>query len=380
MNPAIARENNTNEAVLFMALDIGKNNWMAAFGNGKKVRKKSLPARDLERAVEEIDNSKRKLGLPDSARVVCCYEAGRDGFWIHRWMSAIGVECLLVDPGSIERNTKGKSAKTDRLDAEKLLRKLVDYHYGDRKVWSVVNVPSDEVEDERLIHRELQRLKGEKTRLVVRIRSLLFQQGICFDDRIGTKFCEEVKAFRRWDKTPLPSNVSGEIERIYDRLDLLNKQITQITKERQQRIEKPKTKRDRIAAMLITLMGVGETSAWLLATEFFGWRSFKNGKQVGSLAGLTGTPHSSGASNKELGISKAGNVRVRWLAIELAWSWLRWQPQSALSKWFAERFGGTGKRMKRVGIVASARKLLVLLWRFVEFGEVPEGARVKVVA
>ena len=369
---------NANEAILFMAFDLSKNNWVTAFGAGKRIRRRAIPARDLKRVEEEIEKAKVKLNLPASARVVCCYEAGRDGFWIQRWLRSIGVKCYVVDPGSIERNQKGKQAKTDRLDAQKLLRKLMDYEYGNHQVWRVVRVPDEDDENERYVHRELQRLKKERSRLIIRLRSLLFQQGICFDGHVGLKFVEQVEQFQRWDGSALPSHLKKELFRCRERVTVLDSQIADIRREREQRLLTPKTKIEKIAALLITLMGVGETSAWLLSSEFFGWRSFKNGKQVGALSGLTGTPHASGNSSKELGISKSGNVRIRWLAIELAWSWLRWQPQSALSKWFRERFGSLGKRMRRIGIVAVARKLLVLLWRFVEFGEVPLGAVMKV--
>jgi transposase len=207
---------------------------------------------------------------------------------------------------------------------------------------------------------------------------LLMSQGLC-DVKFGRAFEESLSKLELWDGGPLPVHLEREILRIRERIELVERQISEIRKARARWLEQPSTEADLCAEKLYRIKAVGENSAWLFSTEFFAWREFKNGKQVGALGGLTGTPHASGNMSRERGISKAGNARVRRMAVELAWSWQRWQPQSALTKWFKERFGSGGSRMRRIGIVALARKILVALWRYLEFGEVPEGAVLKVV-
>jgi transposase len=369
--------NNTKIETLYIAMDLSKKTWVIAFGDGKKIRRQTVVARDLEGMKDAIKKEKYKLKLDDKCKVVSCYEAGRDGFWIHRWLKSIGVENNVVDAASIEKSSR-KTAKTDRLDSEFLLRKLIQYYRDDDlKVWRVVNVPDEKVENERLSHRELQRLKKERSRLVTRLRSQLFSQGIVFDDNINGTFLTKFKKLRNWKKEPVTDSVKKEVLRLHGRIAQLELHIKEILDERALKLKSPETQIEKTAALLISLCGIGDTSAWLLASEFFGWRKFKNGRQVGSLAGLTGIPYASGDVHKESGITKAGNPRIRWIAIELAWSWTRWQPNSYLTKWFNERFGKDSGRMRRVGIVALARKLLVALWKFVDFGEVPNDAVMK---
>ena len=369
--------NNTKTETLYIAMDLSKKTWVIAFGDGQKIRRQTVVARDFEGMKNAIKKAKYKLKLADKCKVVSCYEAGRDGFWIHRWLESIGVENKVVDAASIEKSSR-KTAKTDRLDSEFLLRKLIQYYRDDDlKVWRVVNVPDEKVENERLSHRELQRLKKERSRLVTRLRSQLFSQGIVFDETINGTFLAKFKKLRNWKKEPVTGSVKKEVLRLHERIAQLDLHIKEILDERALKLKSPKTQIEKTAALLISLCGIGDTSAWLLASEFFGWRKFKNGRQVGSLAGLTGIPYASGDVHKESGITKAGNPRIRWIAIELAWSWTRWQPNSYLTKWFNERFGKDSGRLRRVGIVALARKLLVALWKFIDFGEVPNGAVMK---
>lgn len=264
--------------------------------------------------------------------------------------------------------------KTDRLDAESLVRMLIRYEKGERTLWRVAKVPSEVEEDERRLHREIQRLKKERTSHCNRIRGLLVLHGVRLGRRIVGIALERL---RTWDGKELPAALREELLRECDRLSVLEKQIKELEKTQEQRVKIPQTASDHVAKTLHQLRGVGPVSSWILSKEFFGWRTFHNRREVGALAGLTGTPYSSGTSERDQGISKAGNVRVRWVMIELSWRWLQFQPGSALSKWFWGRFGHGNGRMRRIGIVALARKLLVALWKYLDHGEIPEGAALK---
>ncbi len=252
---------------------------------------------------------------------------------------------------------------------------LVRYWGGERGLWSVVRVPSVEEEDARRGHREMERLKKERTIHRNRLRSLLVTQGIRLEP--GRDFPKRLERLSLWNSRPLPPELKGELEREYSRLKLVEEQLRLLEKTRAQRLEQGRAQSLRRVAQLMLLRAMGPSSAWVLVQEFFGWRRFRNRRELASLAGLTGTPYDSGASRRNQGISKAGNRRVRTMMIELAWLWLRYQPDSALSRWFRERFAGGGSRMRRVGIVALARRLLIALWRYLEEGLVPEGAELK---
>lgn len=245
---------------------------------------------------------------------------------------------------------------------------LVRYEAGEKRVWSVVRVPSPEAEDARRLDREWGRLKKERTAHVNRLRGLLATAGLRLQP--STSFLEDLA------ESPVQAGLRGELERQYERLALVEKHLRKLELERYGRMKKPEDAADRKAAQLHRLKGIGETSAWLLAKEFFGWRTFANRREVGAAAGLTGTPYDSGGGKREQGISKAGSKRVRTTMVQLAWRWLRWQPQSELALWFQKRFAYGGSRARRVGIVGVARKLLIALWRYVEQGVVPEGALV----
>jgi transposase len=306
--------------------------------------------------------------------VASCYEAGRDGFWLHRWLLAQNVNNVVVDPASIEVERRRRKRKTDRMDAIKLLNRLIRHNWGE-KVWSVVRVPSEENEDARRIHRERERLVRERGQHQSRIRALLSTQGICTE-----KLNRVVLELRgRAASGPLPRHLHGEIKRELERLELLKEQIKAIEVELKE-VTAGTSTTAAAARQLGGLKGIGMVGAQVLGFEFFGWRSFNNGREVGALAGLTGTPFNSGAQEREQGISKAGNRRVRAVMTELSWGWLRHQPQSALSQWYQRRFGSGPGRLRRVGIVALARRLLVALWRFVAQGVVPEGALLRCAA
>ena len=360
-----------NENVLYMAMELGDKKWRLRFGDARKVRDKSVPAGDQVGLRRAIATAKERLGLREEAPVRSCYEAGRDGFWIHRFLAKEGIENLVVDPASIEVNRRERRAKTDRLDAEKLLVMLIRYWvYGEKTVWKVVHIPSERAESERRPHRELDGLTKERTAHSNRIRSLLVTQGI----RIGNPLTHDLSALKDWEGKPLAAELLVELQRDQQRLKLLQEQIRGLERMKLKRLTHPETEADSKAQKLMQLRGVGPVSSWLLAKEFFAWRQFRNRRQVGALAGLTGTPYDSGGSVRDQGISKSGSRWVRKTAVELAWGWIRFQPHSSLTRWFYSRFGHGNKRLRRVGIVALGRKLLVALWRYVEFDEMPEGA------
>jgi transposase len=362
-----------NGPVLHMALELGLAGWKLAFtvGLGQASRLRSVRARDQAAVLDEIAKAKERFGLPADAPVVSCYEAGRDGFWVHRWLVSVGVSNHVVDSASIEVNRKKRRAKDDGLDADSLVRLLVRYCLGEKKVWSVVRVPSPEAEDRRRLHRELLSLKDERTRLINQMKGLLIGQGVVLR-QITAEFLAWLSAARCADGSPVPPELQAELQRTYERWQLLQRQINGLETEQRRRIRNDATPEVEMVRQLLRLRGIGRCGAWMLVKELFGWRQIANRKQLGGLLGLTPTPYTSGTSRREQGISKAGNKRLRRLMIELAWSWRRLQPGSELSLWFERRFG-QGPRQRRLGIVALARKLVIALWRYLTTGEVPRG-------
>ncbi|HOO21916.1 MAG TPA: IS110 family transposase [Kiritimatiellia bacterium] len=358
-----------------MAMELSASKWGLAFSNEEKVRQVVVMAGDRAGLLAQVQRAKEKLGLSADAAVICCYEAGRDGFWIHRFLDREGIRNHVVDAASIEVNRRKRRVKTDRVDAESLVRMLMRYEKGERTLWRTAKVPSEAEEDERRLHREIQRLKKERTSHSNRIRGLLVLQGVRLGR--GAVAALAVDRLRTWEGKALPAALGEELRRECDRLRVLEDQIKALEKTQAERIKTPQTASDRVAGRLSQLRGVGPVSSWILSKEFFGWRTFRNRREVGALAGLTGTPYCSGSSERDQGISKAGNVRVRWVMIELSWRWLQFQPASALSKWFWDRFGRGNGRTRRIGIVALARKLLVALWKYLDHGEIPQGAVLK---
>ena len=372
MNPAALRnEDSASVPVLYMALELSNKSWRLALSDGARRRQVSVPAADLMQLSEAVAKAKERFGMPACARVVSCYEAGRDGFWLHRHLRSVGIENEVIDAASIEVSRRLRHVKTDRLDGDRLLDKLIRHHAGERGGWSVVRVPSVDEEDAKRLHRELERLKRERLAHRVRMQSLLVMQGIKLKIR-GTL---RLGGLTLWDGRPLPVELKAELEREQQRLVLVERQIGSLETERRQRLREPKTEAERSIVQLMRLGAIGPTSAWLLVMEFFGWRALRNRREVAALAGLVGTPYNSGDSERDQGISKAGNRRVRAMMVEIAWLWLRFQPKSALSQWYHRRFAGGGLRMRRIGIVALARRLLIALWRYLADGVIPEDAR-----
>jgi transposase len=363
--------------VLHLAFELGQTRWKLGFttGLGQRPRERTIAARDLGKVAEEIGRAKERFGLAPDAPVVSCYEAGRDGFWLHRYLVAQGIASHVVDSASIEVNRRRRRAKSDRLDVGKLLFQLVRYRAGERKVWSVVHVPTEAAEDGRQAHRELLTLKRDRARVTNRIKGLLANQGVVVE--VTGDFPELVAQVRRWDGSPLPAGLHARLEREWAKVTLLTDQIHVLEAERQAALRTSADPGVERVRQLLRLRGIGTNSAWLYVVEFFGWRAFRNRREVGALAGLTPTPYQSGEASREQGIGKAGNRYIRAMAIEIAWGWLRFQPASELSRWYEARFGQGSSRVRRIGIVALARRLLVELWRYLETGAVPAGAVLK---
>lgn len=364
-----------HSANLYVALELSRKNWKVGFSDGKtpKIREVTIEAGDMERFRSEIEKAKKKFGLCESVRVRSCYEAGREGFWVHRALTGMGIENIVVDAASIEVNRRQRRTKTDRMDVQKLVRQLIRYWRGEQEVWRVVRVPSREAEDRRQLHRDMEILKNERKQHRVRIQALLFTQGI--NAKVGPHFLKKLDQLGCWDGEPIPSEMKHRIEAEYHRLQLVEVQIREAKKLQAQQI-KAGTE-DRVlekVRKLQQLIGLGMGSSWIFVMELFGWRTFRNRRQVAGAIGLTPTPYNSGDSVREQGISRAGNRRVRKLSIEIAWCWLRLQPNSHLSQWYKQRFGSGGARMRRIGIVAMARRLVIDLWRYLESGTVPQGA------
>lgn len=376
MKEATQRMEYTTEPVLYLAFELGNAKWKLGFSIGlaQKARRRSMDARDLVALREEIGLAKKRFRLPETAEVKSCYEAGRDGFWLDRYLEEKGHENLVVDSASIEVNRRAKRVKTDRIDVGKLLNMLIRYHGGEEKVWSVVHVPSVEEEDMRHLHRQMCKFKVDRTRHRCRIEGVLASQGVKVP--MHADFLDKLEAVRTWDGRRLPAGVCARVKREYAALQYVAEQIKNLEKERKELIEESEHPSVVQVRQLMMLRAIGPNSAWLFVMEFFGWRQFRNRREVGALAGLTPTPYQSGGESREQGISKAGNRWVRGMAIEIAWCWLRYQPDSELTHWFYERFSGS-KRTRKIGIVAVARRLMVALWRYLEMGEIPAGAELK---
>ncbi len=360
---------------LYMAMELSNSRWKLGFSDGRGCRRKSIEARAKAGLLDEVAAARRKFGLSEEAPVVCCYEAGRDGHWIHRWLSGEGFEVLEIDSSSIETSRRRRRVKTDRVDVEKLLDLLLRYASGFRRAFSVVRVPSAEAEAAQRLHRERDYLKSQRTRISNRLKSLLVAQGIV-EVSLKGDFAVRLERLEGADGRALSAPLKAELLRLHAQYRLYAEQLAAL--EAAYGEERDSSSRvGELRRRLETLKAVGPHSSRVLAAEVFAWRRFANGKQVGAMSGLTPTPSQSGDVDREQGISKAGNRRVRGVMIELGWMWLRWQPDSALSQWYRRRFASGGRRLRRIGIVALARKLLIALWRYVEFGELPAGAVLK---
>lgn len=362
---------------LYLAFELGSTKWTLGFTTSpaQRPRVRRIAAGDLVALQNEMLTAKARLGVPLEAPVRSCYEAGRDGFWIHRWLMAQGIENVVVDSSSIEVNRRARRAKTDRLDVGKLLALLLRWAQGERKVWSVVHVPPPDVEAARQLTREIDTVREDRKRVRNRIQALLATQGIRV--ALGPHFPAQVPELRTGDGRPVPAPWRARLAREWAHLQVIEARMRTLTAERAARIADGEDRVAAVAQQLCRVRGIAETSAAVFSAELFGTRTFANARQLGALTGLVPVPYRSDQRVQDQGISKAGRADLRRLGIQLAWGWVRWQPDSALTQWFTRRFANAGGRSRRIGIVAVARKLLIALWRFVAQGVVPEGAVLK---
>lgn len=368
---ALPEQDTAIQAELYMSFELSDKKWQLTMTDSRRGSSRySVEAGDTAAVAQCIAKARERCKLQPQAKVHSCYEAGRDGWWLHRWLLKQGIDNIVVDSASIEVNRHARRAKTDRLDGDKLLSMLLRHRAGER-VWSVLHEPSAEDEDARRAHRELARLAKERTAHTNRISSLLVLHNLRPHVIIGGRDWG-----RWWERHcgQVPPALRAEIERESARLALVKQQVKALEAARRQELAAGK---QPLVAHLARLRAIGPRGAWILVKELFGWRRFSNRRELAGCLGLTPTPYASGDSQIEQGISKAGNKRARALLVELSWGWLRLQPASALSQWFNRRFAAGGKRMRRVGIVALARRLAIALWRYLEHGEIPNGAVLK---
>lgn len=362
---------------LYIGIELSAAKWLLSFRTSfTKCRNKTIDAWNIESLKEIIEEMKKRFVLEDGAIVKSCYEAGQDGFSVHRQLEKIGVKNIVVDSASIETSRRKKRLKTDRIDGEKLSGMLLRYYSGERNLWRVAVVPTEQEEDFRRTHRELDRLKKEATAHRNRIRMLLKTQGISVKKVSHRDWSEKLKSMHTWDNKPIPEHLLAEIERENGRLLAVQKQIKEIDDYQLEQLRTSDLPVMQKVIQIQGIKGIGYKSAWILVMEWFGWRTFNNVKEVGAGAGLTGVRKASGTMSQDQGISKIGNPKIRTLMVELAWSWLRYQPDHPLSKWFYERFS-QGTRARRIGIVALARKVLILIWKYVAKGEITLGTKFK---
>jgi transposase len=361
-------------APLYLAFELGWSSRGLAFSTApaRPPHRVTIPARHTGSLRREIERARRRFGLPDDAPIRSCYEAGRDGFWLHRFLASRGIDNAVVDSASIEVNRRARRAKSDPIDVTKLLSLLMRYHNGERDVWSVVNAPAPADEDRRQPHRDRDQLVRERTEHSNRIKGLLAAIGL--DVLVDGRLLERLDALREWDGEPVPEELRGRIVREFERWRLVDGQLGELGNRQRREVREDDVAHVELVRRLLDLKGIGPVMVWLLVREVFGWRAIKNRRELASLVGLDPTPYQSGDLHRERGISKAGNSRVRWAMVELAWMWLRHQPKSGLSLWYQRQFDSGNARARKMGIVALARKLLVALWKYLEQGEVPEGA------
>ena len=387
---AVREEDNS----LFVALELSKSVWLIAASapGSEKISKYRVAAADVAALVALLARLKaqaeRNRGEP--VKIVSIHEAGLDGFWVHRMLETNDVESHVVDAASIAVDRRSRRVKTDRIDAEKLLRTLMAWARGERRICSMVRPPSPADEDERRLTRERGTLVTERTRHVNRIKGLLATQGVFGFEPLHKNRRQRLEELQQWNCQPLPPRLKTELIRELDRLELVMSQLATLEAERDRALQARRTvarntakapssrsvSAGQVGSQLLRLRSIGPEIASVLSLEAF-YRNFNNRREVAAYSGLTPSPWKSGGIDVEQGISKAGNARLRTTMIQLAWLWLRHQPGSALSRWFQERVGDKRGKIKRIAIVAVARKLLVALWRYVTQGVVPEGAELK---
>jgi transposase len=367
-------ERSVSEPTLYVAFELGKKDWKLAMTSGFGVTPwlRTVAGGDVGGVEHALRQGRERFGLAAQAPVVSCDEAGRDGFWIHRALTHLGIANRVVDSASIEVNRRARRTKTDRLDALKLVQMLVRVCYGEPRVWREVGVPTVADEAARQVSRERTDVVQAQARVVNQMRGWLATWGATLPSRRRGDWWATVLD---WAGAMLPREVQARLARAAARLAALEGQIAELDAQQQAAV----TAAAPASALhqLVQLKGVATTSASVLLDEGLVWRAFRNRRQIGGLLGFAPTPYASGESVQEQGISRAGNKRLQAISIQLAWTWVRWQPHSPLTQWYRERFTH-GTRARRIGIVAVARKLVIALWRYVTTGVVPAGAILKV--
>ena len=364
------------------AIELSKQSWVIGFNTplSEKISRRTLSGCDWKGLLELIEDVRARVSreMGRAVAVMSCYEAGYDGFWLHRQLEAHGVRNYVIDPASLQVDRRARRVKTDRIDAERLLRSLMAYLRGEPKVWSVVRVPSVTEEDARRLHRERDRLVLERVQHVNRIKGLCALHGIYDYHPLRPQATARLEQLRTAQGGELPPRLKSEIKRELHRLELVVEMIATLEAERDAIVEDEASTHLNAEKIqnLHKLKAIGPEFAAVLVGEIF-HRSFDNRRQLASYVGVTPSPFQSGSMAHEGGISKAGNCKGRTTGIELAWLWLRYQPDSDLSIWFRARVGIMKGRIRRIAIVALARKLLVALWRYLETGLVPRGAVLK---
>ena len=369
----------SNEQSIYAALELSKNSWLLAIQVPGRDNPSLYPigGGNAEGLMAKLDAARNRLAKVSgqTPKVTLCYEAGYDGFWLTRFLEQRGIECLVMEPASLQVNRRARRVKTDRIDVENILHTLIAWCRGERHVCSMVVIPSVEEEDLRRTHRERNRLVRKRTAHINRIKGLLFAQGIR-----GINVMKDYKTLApaeliTGNGRSLPKRLGREITREIERLALVQEQLVEIEHERDQ-APTPCAATERKRHDLLRLNGIGPTISAILAREVY-YRRFANRRQVASYIGLAPSPYDSGDGRRSQGISKAGNSLARYSLIQAAWLWVRHQPTSALTQWFHHRTEGQSKRVRCIMIVALARKLAIALWRYVELGLIPEGAVVK---
>jgi len=362
------------ESVLFVAFELAQRQWKLALSSGFGVRPiiRTVAARDWRGVELALRDARRHFALAADARVVSCYEAGRDGFWIHRALVARGILNQVVDSSSIDVKRRARRMKTDRIDAVKLVQMLMRVWAGEAGVWSEVRVPTLADEAARHGSRERTALTQEQTRLVNQLRSWLATMGTGLPTRRPAGWWTTV---RDWAAAPLPAALQQRLARVDARLRVVQAQLAAI--DAAQRTAVRTAPAQSPVRRLVQLKAVATRSATVLIEEGLVWRAFRNRRQLGGLLGFAPLKYESGETSRDQGVSRAGNDRLQATMVQLAWGWVHWQPHSALTRWYLARFG-LGKRARKVGIVALARKLLIALWRWATAGVLPAGAVLKV--
>ena len=369
-----------SENIIHIAIELSVSSWLVAarLPGADKSRLQRLEGGDAAALLAHIVElrSRASVKLGGAVNVACCFEAGRDGFWLHRLLTAHGIAAYVLEPTSILVNRRARRAKTDRLDAEGMLRVLATWLGGDHQVCSMVRVPTPDEEDAKRPHREREHLVQEKLRIENRIEALLFTQGIRERPSLRS-WDRDMAELRTGDGRALPPLLRAEIDRLRRRFVLVLELIRELEAERAQALATAAD--DAMARKIITLQrirGIGENFAAVLVREVF-YRSFANRRHLASYVGIVPMPYQSGGMDRDRSISRAGNPRARTMLIQLAWLWLRYQPGSALATWFRDRVGMLQGRTRRIAIVAMARRLLIALWRYVETGMVPDGVEIR---